>query len=178
MDGFHINERVRWFLWYFALIVGAFGKAGAVVLLLALSLCRWDSFRCVFGCLSPVHRTYLAGHELSLADVAVYVGLSGSRYAPPKVRKRGLDRPYVVTRFHTDAHGTVEPVRYTPITVLRGRSSMVTHRKTSQVMDSVSDNATSAVHSHVPFPLSLCSLLLTTPLARFDLKKNTFLIST
>lgn len=32
------------------------------------------------------HRTYLAGHELSLADVAVYVGLSGSRYAPPKVR--------------------------------------------------------------------------------------------
>eukprot|EP00752_Nemacystus_decipiens_P004043 g3702.t1 len=29
-------------------------------------------------------RTYLAGHELSLADVAVYVGLSGSRYAPPK----------------------------------------------------------------------------------------------
>lgn len=31
-------------------------------------------------------RTYLAGHELSLADVAVYVGLSGSRYVPPKVR--------------------------------------------------------------------------------------------
>ncbi|CAM9482206.1 unnamed protein product [Scytosiphon promiscuus] len=29
-------------------------------------------------------RTYLAGHELSLADVAVHVGLSGSRYAPPK----------------------------------------------------------------------------------------------
>ncbi|CAN0244579.1 unnamed protein product [Pylaiella littoralis] len=29
-------------------------------------------------------RTYLAGHELSLADIAVYVGLSGSRYAPPK----------------------------------------------------------------------------------------------
>ncbi|CAM9268383.1 unnamed protein product, partial [Hapterophycus canaliculatus] len=29
-------------------------------------------------------RTFLAGHELSLADVAVYVGLAGSRYAPPK----------------------------------------------------------------------------------------------
>lgn len=36
--------------------------------------------------ISP-RRTYLAGHELSLADVAVYVGLSGSRYAPPKVRE-------------------------------------------------------------------------------------------
>ncbi|CAM9889371.1 unnamed protein product [Ectocarpus sp. 6 AP-2014] len=29
-------------------------------------------------------RTYLAGHELSLADVAVYVSLSGSRFSPPE----------------------------------------------------------------------------------------------
>lgn len=30
-------------------------------------------------------RTYLAGHELSLADVAVYVELSQIRYTPPTV---------------------------------------------------------------------------------------------
>ncbi|CAN0512273.1 unnamed protein product, partial [Ectocarpus sp. 12 AP-2014] len=29
-------------------------------------------------------RTYFAGHELSLADVAMYVSLSGSRFSPPK----------------------------------------------------------------------------------------------
>lgn len=43
-------------------------------------------------------RTFLAGHELSLADVAVYVGLSGSRYAPPKVRI-----PVVHTNIHPAA---------------------------------------------------------------------------
>lgn len=31
-------------------------------------------------------RTYLAGHELSLADVAIYFGLSNSNFRPPQVR--------------------------------------------------------------------------------------------
>lgn len=65
---------------FFYVLIGFPSPSAAFLLLYFLFFCGnfcHDSFR-----------TYLAGYELSLADVAVYVKLSQSRYTPPKVRER------------------------------------------------------------------------------------------